>query len=407
MQLVLDKGMYVLTLDMMATLALAAIVYLVGHYLIRHVYFLKRFCIPAPVVGGFLMSLVFWGIHSSGVMQVKLMTTLQGPAMLAFFTTIGLIASLRLVKTGGKLLFFYWLLCSGLAVMQNVIGTSLAQVLDIHPLLGVLMGAVSMEGGHGAAAAFGPEIESFGIMGATAVALAAATFGLVSGGLLGGPMGRYLITKHDLKPDEAEVAQRSSDSASLIPQFSTMTYMMHIALISICICIGTMVASYLKGHYEISLPGYVGAMFTAVIVRNLNDQFKVFHLEDKIIDVFGNVSLGIFLSMALMSLKLWELADLAIPMFIILIVQVVFIMGYAYFLAFPLLGKSYDAAVMCAGMIGHGLGATPNAIANMTTIEEQYGPSVKAFLIVPLCGAFLIDLVGLPCIVWFINYFSH
>lgn len=403
----IEKGVYTLSLGMEATLAWAIILLLIGRWLVQHVYVLQRFCIPAPVVGGLLFSLLTLFLHQTGLMAVKMTTTFQTPLMLGFFTTIGLIASLKLVKKGGKILFFYWLLCSILALMQNIIGISLAEVLDIHPLLGVLMGAVSMEGGHGAAGAFGPEVEAMGIYGATAVAMAAATFGLVSGGLIGGPIANYLIKKGNLTSTELdENPDAVTEEAVEGTHMTASLFMQHAAVITVCMTVGLWVATTLKASLAIALPSYVGAMFFAVVVRNLNDHFHWMNLDNGIINFIGEICLGIFLSMALMTLRLWELADLALPMIIVLAAQVLFMVFYTVVIAFRVLGKTYDAAIICAGMAGHGLGATPNAIANMTAVTERFGPSTKAFLVVPLCGAFLIDMFGIPCITWFINYFA-
>ena len=425
-----EQGIPVIKLDMIATLVLAILLLLLGRVMVNRIGILGRFCIPAPVAGGLLFSILMLILHQSNILIIKMDTLLQTPFMLAFFSTIGLIASLKLVKKGGKLLLFYWLLCGFLSLMQNVIGVSLAQVFDIDTLLGVLMGAVSMEGGHGAAGAFGPEIEAMGVFGATAVAMAAATFGLVSGGLVGGPIAKYLLNKNNLKSTEAlELAgdgtvtatggnngvSSSSDDAKAAKKeseyaesaISAHSLFIHTAIIAVCMTIGLMVGSWLKGSLGIALPSYVGAMFFAVILRNINDQLNVVKLHTETINLIGDYCLGVFLSMALMTLKLWELVDLAIPMIVVLGAQVVFMIVYCLFIVFPLLGKTYDAVIMCAGMAGHGLGATPNAMANMKAVTEKFGPSTKAFLIVPLCGAFLIDLFALPCIVWFINYFAH
>lgn len=428
-----EQGSPVIKLDMIATLALAILLLLLGRVMVNRISILGRFCIPAPVAGGLLFSILMLIFHQTNILVIKMDTLLQTPFMLAFFSTIGMIASLKLVKKGGKLLLFYWLLCGFLSLMQNVIGVSLAQLLDIDPLLGVLMGAVSMEGGHGAAGAFGPEVEAMGVFGATAVAMAAATFGLVSGGLIGGPIAKYLLNKYDLRStEEIELAEggtvgstgskttstASSDDANVAKtakqeseyaesEVSAHSLFTHSAIIAVCMTVGLAVAGWLKGALGIALPSYVGAMFFAVILRNLNDQLHVVKVHTETINLIGDYCLGVFLSMALMTLKLWELIDLAIPMLIVLGAQVVFMIVYCLFAVFPLLGKTYDAVIMCAGMAGHGLGATPNAMANMKAVTEKYGPSTKAFLIVPLCGAFLIDLFVLPCIVWFINYFAH
>lgn len=409
MKIEMVKGILTFKMDMIATLTVALLLLFLGYYLRKKVKFFERFCIPAPVIGGLLFSILALVLKQSNIITISMDTTFQSPFMIAFFTTVGLGGSFALVKKGGKPLIIYWILCSILAVAQNAIGVASAKMVGIHPILGVMMGAVSMEGGHGAAAAFGPTAESLGVAGATTVAVAAATFGLISGGLIGGPIAKYLIDKYKLKPTEVEeFSGESYREAAGIASTSNVTshgFLVQLAVITVCMTIGAIVCSFIAKTGTV-LPGYVGAMFTAVAFRNLNDKFKFMKLDHYVIDLIGDVSLGIFLSMALMSLKLWELSNLAGPMLIVVIIQVVFITLYTIFVVFKALGKDFDAAVMASGMAGHGLGATPNAIANMGAVTEKYGPSTKAFLIVPLVGAFLIDLVGIPNIVWFINFFK-
>lgn len=407
MELLLKNDVWTLNLGMIATLALAILLLFLGKLLRKKIYFLERFCIPAPVISGLVFSFLTLFFHETNTFSIKMDTLFQVPFMLLFFTCIGLSASLKFVKKGGKPLLIYWVACIILVIMQNTIGAFLAGFLKINPLLGIMMGAVSMEGGHGTAAAFGPVAESLGAAGATTVGIAAATFGLVSGGLIGSPLAKHLIERYKLKPSgedikaHQEAAQENASSAA-----DTDTIMAHLAAITICMTLGLCFADYLKSAFNFIIPNYVGAMFTAVIFRNLNDRLHFLKLHALTIDTLGNIGLGIFLSMALMTLKLWQLSELAIPMLVILFTQVLFIALYCRFAVFYLLGKNYDAAVIVAGLAGHGLGATPNAMANMTSIVERYGPSGKAFLVVPLCGAFLVDLFGIPCIVWFLNAFA-
>lgn len=406
----LVNGLLTLNVDMVATLTIAVLLLLFGYFLRKKISFFERFCIPAPVIGGLIFAIIALILKQGNIMTIKMDTVFQSPFMIAFFTTVGLGGSLSLLKKGGVPLIIYWLLCGILAVSQNTIGVVFAKLTGIHPVLGVMAGAVSMEGGHGAAAAFGPTAEAMGVAGATTVAIAAATFGLISGGLIGGPLAKYLIDKYNLKPKSAGSHNIESFEeavgATNKTHITTNMVMIHMAVITVCMTIGAMVSGWFSTATGFSLPGYVGAMFIAVIFRNINDRLHIVNLDYYTIDLMGNVSLGIFLSMALMTLKLWELLGLAVPLFIILAAQVVFILLYTVFVVFRMLGKDYDAAVMAAGMAGHGLGATPNAIANMSAVTEKYGPSAKAFLIVPLVGAVLIDLIGLPNIVWFMNLFK-
>lgn len=407
MKFELVKNVLTLKVDMITTLTIAVLLLFLGYAIRKKVKFFERFCIPAPVIGGLLFSLTAFILRQNNVIAFSMDTTFQSPFMIAFFTTVGLGASFGLVKRGGKPLVIYWLLCSFLAIAQNVIGVSFAKLVGIHPVLGVMAGAVSMEGGHGAAAAFGPTAETLGVAGATAVAISAATFGLISGGLLGGPLAKKLIDQYDLKPLTTDKYDTFEEMAEMTEtQLNANIVMVQIAVITVCMAVGTMIGAWFSKLTGFALPGYVGAMFTAVILRNINDKIKLVNINYYAIDIMGSVSLGIFLSMALMNLKLWELMGLALPMFVILIAQVAFIYLFARYVCFPLLGRNFDAAVMVSGLVGHGLGATPNAMANMGAVTEKYGPSEKAFLIVPIVGAFLIDLVGIPNIVWFINFFT-
>ncbi|GAA0718210.1 sodium/glutamate symporter [Clostridium malenominatum] len=402
------KGVLTLKVNMISTLTLALLLLFLGSFLRKKVAFFERFCIPAPVIGGLSFSILALILKQSNIITISMDTTFQSPFMIVFFTTVGLGGSFALVKKGGKLLLIYWALCSFLAVAQNAIGVAVAKVVGLHPMLGVMMGAVSMEGGHGAAAAFGPTAEALGVTGATTVAVAAATFGLISGGLIGGPIAKYLIDKNNLKPAVEETMEEESykEAAGITDsKITAQGFLKHLAIIFVCMTVGSIACDFIAKTGTV-LPGYVGAMFAAVIFRNINDKTKTFKLDFNTIDLMGDVSLGAFLSMALMTLKLWELTAVAGPMLVVLFAQVAFMLVFTIFIVFNTLGKNFDAAVMASGMAGHGLGATPNAIANMGAVTEKYGPSTKAFLIVPLVGAFLIDLVGIPNIVWFINFFK-
>ncbi|MFJ7666748.1 sodium/glutamate symporter [Lysinibacillus sp. NPDC097195] len=391
-------------INQITTIFLAVALFAFGSFLINKVNFLKRFCIPAPVVGGLLFAALATILKTTGVLEISLDTSLQSLFMITFFTTIGLGASFKLVKLGGKLLVIYWLACGFLALMQNVIGVSLASLMGIHPLIGMMAGAVSMEGGHGAAAAFGQTLEDLGISSAMTIGAAAATCGLVAGGLIGGPIVKYLVGKYNLTPDEQET--KAVDYENKNEQITSDSFFTQVVIITFCMAVGTYVGTLFSEATGFVLPGYVGAMFVAVFVRNILDKVKPNAINMKSISLIGDVTLGVFLSMALMSIKLWEIADLALPLFIIVFVQVLFIVLFCIFVLFKLLGKNYDAAVMVAGFAGHGLGATPNAMANMSAVVQRFGPSTKAFLVVPIVGAFLIDVFGIPIIITTINLFK-
>lgn len=390
--------------NQITTIFLAVALFALGGWLINKISFLKRFCIPAPVVGGLLFAAMATILKTTGVLEISLDTSLQSLFMITFFTTIGLGASFKLVKLGGKLLVIYWLACGFLALMQNVIGVSLASLMGIHPLIGMMAGAVSMEGGHGAAAAFGQTLEDLGISSAMTIGAAAATCGLVAGGLIGGPIVKYLVSKYNLTPDEQETEEIEYENKH--EQITSDSFFTQVLLITFCMAVGTYVGTLFSEATGFVLPSYVGAMFVAVLVRNIMDKVKPEAINMKSISIIGDVTLGIFLSMALMSVKLWEIADLALPLFIIVFAQVFFIVVFSIFVLFKLLGKNYDAAVMVAGFAGHGLGATPNAMANMSAVVQRFGPSQKAFLVVPIVGAFLIDVFGIPIIITTINLFK-
>ncbi|MDI2585610.1 sodium/glutamate symporter [Psychrobacillus sp. NEAU-3TGS] len=394
-----------LALDQTTTIFLSIALLVLGTYLVKKVGFLNKFCIPAPVVGGLLFALLATIAKSLDLFEITLDTSLQGLFMLTFFTTVGLGASFKLVKLGGKLLVIYWLACGFLALAQNTIGVSMAYLFDLHPLIGMMAGAVSMEGGHGAATAFGQTVEDLGINSALSIGVAAATFGLVAGGLVGGPVVKYLITKYDLKSTETEeVTEFELEEEG--KAITTNSFFTQLLLITFCMALGTYLGGLFSSATGFVLPGYVGAMFVAVIVRNIVDKFNPKTVDMKSIGLVSDISLGIFLSMALMSIKLWEIADLALPLIAIVVVQVIFIVLFGIFVLFRLLGKNYDAAVMVAGFTGHGLGATPNAMANMAAVTERFGPSKKAYLVVPIVGAFLIDVFAMPIIITTINLFQ-
>ncbi|PTE41791.1 sodium/glutamate symporter [Staphylococcus equorum] len=401
-----------LELDAITTLALASVLYLLGIYVVNHVSILRRLCIPAPVIGGLLFSILVAVLQSTNILTIKLDSDfIQNFFMLAFFTTIGLGASLKLLRLGGKVLILYFIFCGVLAVFQNIIGVSIAKVLNIPPLLGLTAGSMSMEGGHGNAAAYGQTVQNMGIDSALTAALAAATLGLVAGGLIGGPVVKFLINKYNLKPEHAEETTKdysSVKSNSYLRNRMTPTtiFLLQFSIVAICMAIGSYLGNTFSDITNINIPVYVGAMFVAVIIRNISEYNNLNLIDMKIIDSISDVSLSLFLSIALMSIQLTEIYQLAIPLIVIVLVQVAFIVLFSVFVVFRGLGKNYDAAVMIGGFIGHGLGATPNAMANLDVITKKYGASPKSYLVVPIVGAFLIDLLGVPIVTTFINIFG-
>ncbi|RIM39494.1 sodium/glutamate symporter [Staphylococcus capitis] len=399
-------------LDAITTLCLACVLYLIGQSIINHVSILRRICIPAPVIGGLLFSILVAILDSLHIVKIKLDTSfIQDFFMLAFFTTIGLGASLKLFKIGGKVMLLYFMFCGIMAICQNIIGVSLAKILNIQPLLGLTAGSMSMEGGHGNAAAYGKTIQDMGIDTAVTAALAAATLGLVFGGLIGGPVVKYLIKRYNLTPEHRDESYKNYGEVeynqSLHNKFKpTQIFFIQFTILVFCMALGTYIGDTFTHMTGVNIPMYVGSMFVAVIIRNVSEFAGLNIVDLKINDQIGDISLGIFLSLALMSIQLTEIYSLAIPLIIIVLIQVVFMVLFSIFVLFRGLGKDYDAAVMVGGFIGHGLGATPNAMANLDVITKKYGSSPKAYLVVPIVGAFLIDLIGVIIVMSFIQFFS-
>lgn len=393
------------TFDNIGTMTLASIFLLIGYWMKRKVYFLEKFCIPAPVVGGFLFVFLNFGFYLSGIIHFQFDSSLQAVFMLAFFTTVGLGASLKVLLTGGKLLVVYWLVNVVVTVLQTGIGVGLGPLVGLHPAYGIVSGPVALVGGHGGAAAYGQTLESMGYPGASLVGLAAATFGLIAASLIGGPLGRRLIIQYRLTPEsddnfQMDVSGYEEETKTEMGYADTMK---NLTALMLCMTLGSMIVGYLGQLIHMAIPTYVGAMFFAVLVRNLNEKFHFYDFRLDFNDKVGDISLGIYLSMALLTLKLWELAELALPLLIVLVTQTVLLVLLTYFVIFRVLGKNYDAAVMCAGLIGHDIGSTPTAVANMTTIHEKFGVSRKALIIVPIVGAFLIDVFYQPFVIWCIN----
>ncbi|MGX0052300.1 sodium/glutamate symporter [Staphylococcus capitis] len=399
-------------LDAITTLCLACVLYLIGQSIINHVSILRRICIPAPVIGGLLFSILVAILDSLHIVKIKLDASfIQDFFMLAFFTTIGLGASLKLFKIGGKVMLLYFMFCGIMAICQNIIGVSLAKILNIQPLLGLTAGSMSMEGGHGNAAAYGKTIQDMGIDSAVTAALAAATLGLVFGGLIGGPVVKYLIKRYNLTPEHRDESYKNYGEVeynqSLHNKFKpTQIFFIQFTILVFCMALGTYIGDTFTHMTGVNIPMYVGSMFVAVIIRNVSEFAGLNIVDLKINDQIGDISLGIFLSLALMSIQLTEIYSLAIPLIIIVLIQVVFMVLFSIFVLFRRLGKDYDAAVMVGGFIGHGLGATPNAMANLDVITKKYGSSPKAYLVVPIVGAFLIDLIGVIIVMSFIQFFS-
>ncbi len=395
----------VLTFNMVQSLAFAVVLLLIGELLVKKINFLSKYCIPAPVVGGLIFAIIALILRQTGTLSFEFDDTLRVLAMTAFFTSVGFSASFGLLKKGGLKVFLFLGAAVVLVVFQNVLGVSLAKLFDLNPLIGLATGSIPMTGGHGTASSFGPIMEEAGAIGANAVAVASATFGLVAGSMIGGPIAKRLIEKYNLKSGSNksvgfEVEQLDDSVKPLVSKnFYTATFEIIIAM-----GLGTIVSAFI-GKY-MTFPPYIGAMLVGAIIRNVSDTTKLYKVPIVEIDLIGGVSLSLFLSMALMMLKLWELADLAIPMIVMLLAQTVLMYFYANLVTFRVMGKDYDAAILTAGHCGFGLGATPNGIANMTSVTEKYGPSPTAFFIMPLVGSLFIDFFNPAIITFFINMFS-
>ncbi|SEG15368.1 glutamate:Na+ symporter, ESS family [Caloramator fervidus] len=389
-----------LKLDMIQTVGLAIIVYYLGAFIRSKVYVLEKFCIPSPVVGGLIFAIFNLILRQNGILKISLDTTLQKPFMLVFFTTIGLSASLKLLKKGGLAVLVFFLCIVFLVILQDTIGVLVAKMVGANPLLGLIAGSVTMVGGHGTGAAFGELFEkSYGFNGAVTAAMAAATYGLVSGSLLGGPIAKRLIEKNNLKPHASDYID---EAAIVLEEVSYEEMFKTFAIIIISMSLGAVLEAWFKSK-NITLPSYINAMIIAAIILNTGELTGKYHINQKCADILGSIGLNVFLSMALIGLKLWELKDIAGPMLVILIAQTILMIFFAYFVIFKFNGKDYDAAVMAAGTCGFGMGATPNAMANMSAVCEKYGPSPKAFFVIPLVGAFLIDFTNSIIITTFAN----
>ncbi|VVE89132.1 sodium/glutamate symporter [Pandoraea bronchicola] len=388
------------------TLVCATLVLLLGRKLVEWITPLRTYSIPEPVAAGLLVALGTLALREFGHFELKFDTSLQTPLMLAFFATIGLSANLASLKAGGRRLVLFLAVVAGMLIMQNAIGVGLATLMGLAPGVGLLGGSITLAGGHGTGAAWGETLTArYGVQSALEIAMACATFGLVLGGLLGGPVARYLVGRLGNKVPGFDAAKDAAPEGFEQPHtvrlITAQALIETVAMIAICLLGGEVIARWLSGT-AFELPTFVCVLFTGVVVRNLLSLvgYEVF---ERSLSVMGNVSLSLFLAMALMTLRLWDLSTLALPMIVILVVQAVAMASYAIFVTFRVMGRNYDAAVLAAGHCGFGLGATPTAIANMQAVTERFGPSHIAFLIVPMVGAFFIDILNALIIKGFLS----
>lgn len=390
-----------ITLDMYQTIAVAVVVLILGAFLKRKISFLEKFCIPAPVIGGLIFAIFTLICYSTGILEIDFDDTLKEVCMVFFFTSVGFQANLKVLKSGGKPLLIFLVLVIVLIITQNFTAIGLANLLGLDSLTGMTTGSIPMVGGHGTAGAFGPVLEDFGISGATTVCTAAATFGLVAGSLMGGPIGNRLIKKHNL----LETIKNDDDTLLVEEEKHERHFSMYapaVFQLIIAVGIGT-IFSKLLSLTGMTFPIYIGAMIAAAIMRNIGEYTGKITIHMGEINDLGGICLSLFLGIAMITLKLWQLADLALPLVILLAGQVALMFLFSYIVVFNVMGRNYDAAVLVAGTCGFGMGATPNAMANMQAICEKYEPSVKAYLIIPIVGSLFADFLNSLTITFFIN----
>ena len=415
-------------LDMIQTAGIGAFALIVGMVLTRKVAFLQRFCIPSPVSGGIIFSLITLVLYGWFHLEVSFDDTLKNIFMLAFFTSVGFQSDLRVLKQGGKALVIMLVMLVVVITLQNLMPLGVTRLMGVDSLIGIAAGSVSMTGGHGTAGGFAGVLEQMGLHGAGTIGMAAATFGLIAGSMLGGPLAEFIIrkklTQEQMQPQDDEIdpamagiesdeasptgrAKRLSSNEQEFQQYAKACYAI------LLVMAGGTLLSWLFARTGVTFPTYFGALILAAIVRNTIGFVRYkdngeWVRADKLLDMeriisVGNICLSLFLGMAMISLKLWELQTLALPLIVILACQVLLMALFVYFVAFPLLGRNYDAAVLCAGMCGFGLGATPNAMANMSAVCYKYRYTVKPFLIVPIIGAMFADIINTGIITLFLN----
>lgn len=397
-----------LQLDAVQTLALAGIALFIGYGLCRIIPVMGRYNLPPPVIGGLVFALATWFAHSRGVTLFKLDTSLQSPLMIAFFTTIGFNASLLLLKISGRQVIIFLLLTSAFTVAQNLLGIAIAMGFGLHPLFGVLAGSTTMAGGPATGLAFAPLFEQAGVAGAESIAVASAMAGIVVGGLLGGPVATIFIQRFKLtstRPNDHIAPEDGPTLPAATESEREYSALKSIVVILVAMWLGAWVSQWISST-GITLPAYVGAMLVGALLRNIDDKTGLIKLSVPTTELIGNVCLSLFLAVALMNLKLWELAGLATPLVVSLILQALMVSVFCI-VVYRAMGRDYDAAVMGGGFIGFMLGTTANAMAVMRTLVERFGAAPRAFLVAPLVGAFFIDFTNALVITGFINFWPH
>jgi len=394
----------VIQFDIYASAGIGVLALLLGIFLTRKIHFLKRFCIPAPVSGGLLVSLITLFLYVVFGFSCSFNGTVRDLCMMLFFTSVGFQSDMSVLRKGGRPLVMMIILVAVLIASQNLISVGIAKGLGMDALFGMAVGSIPMCGGHGTSGGFSPLLEQMGLQGASSITMAAATFGLVAGSLLGGPLGEALIRRHHLSGESAH-NEDITDTVEIPETTSKVKYLQAACALLIAMAMGTELSKVLA-LTGITFPTYFGSLLVACLIRNLLGLSPKWTEElcvNEIISI-GDVCLQLFLGMAMASLRLWELASLALPLTLILIAQVAFMAIYGAFVAFPLLGKQYDSAVLVSGLCGFGLGATPNAMANMSAVCLKYRYTVKPFIIVPIIGAMFVDLINTGIITLFLNW---
>lgn len=404
------EGIYTISANMMQTTAIAIIMLYVGKFLRKKVNFFDRFCIPAPVIGGFLFAIIHLILKSTGTATFEMDTTLKDPFMMVFFTSIGIGANLETLKKGGKGFVIFLVLSVVLVFFQNVLGMGLAKLIGQNSLLGLVTGSITMVGGHGTAGAWGPELEKMGLPAGEVIALAAATFGVIMGSLIGGPIGSARIRRHNLKPNPDLLIEKDEEVGNVVVEkhapLTIDDFLKVFALIFISVGLGAILKKFLYDNVmllgsPLNLPEYVASMIFAAIYVNTIGKKDGWEINQRANDICGSMGLNVFLSIALITLDLTQLKAVAGPMLIILFAQTIFMALFAYFATFKVMGSDYDAAVLSGGICGFGMGATYNALANMDALTENYGPAPKAYFILPMVGAFAIDIINVLMITMF------
>lgn len=397
-------------LDAVETLAFGGVVLFAGYALCRLIPVLGRYNIPEPVIGGLVMALIALVAYRFDTTLIAFDTRLQQPLMVAFFTTVGINASLALLRVSGRQVMIFLALASVFAVMQNLLGISVATAFGLHPLFGVLAGSTTLTGGPATGLAFAPLFEQAGVVGAESIAISSAMAGIICGGVIGGPVITVMIRRFKLRPEKGAGGVPGADSTELLAEAPLddagreFAALKSIVIILIAMWAGSWVGQGFAA-LGLTLPAYIGAMLVGALIRNIDDYTGWVGLSVRSTDVIGNVALALFLAVALMNLRLWELSGLALPLMVNLVLQVVLVVLFCI-PVFRLMGRDYDAAVMGGGFIGFMLGTTANAMAVMRTLVERYGVAPRAFLVAPLVGAFFIDFINALIITGFLNFWD-